>query len=59
MTDRRARAQVIGSLVAIAALLWALLLRDDVALPPAQASVGWMMVAVLGAYVLFAWRGRR
>lgn len=59
MTDgRRTRAQVIGSVVAIAALLWALLIRSDVVLTPFHAAAGWIMVAGLALYLIHAWRRR-
>lgn len=55
---RRTRAQVIGAVVAIAALLWALLLRDDPAMTPGHRGVGWMMAAGLAAYLVLVWRRR-
>lgn len=59
MTDsRRTRAQVIGCVVAIAALLWALLVRSDLVLTPFHAAAGWIMVAGLAAYLLHVWRRR-
>lgn len=52
MSDRRTRARVAGSLIAIAALLWALLVRRDVELTPFHAGAGWLMVAGLVLYLL-------
>lgn len=56
--DRRTRAQVAGAIIAIAALLWALLVRDDVELTPFHAAVGWIMVAGLALYLFLVWRRR-
>ena len=59
MTDRRTRAQVIASVVVIAALVWALVFREDPAMTRGHAVVGWMMVAGLAGYVFLVWRRGR
>ncbi len=58
MTDRRTRAQAIASVVVIAALVWALVFRDDPTLGRGQAVVGWLMVAGLAGYLVLVWRRR-
>ena len=59
MTDRRTRAQAIASVVVIAALVWALVFRDDPTLTRGHAVVGWLMVAGLASYLLSVWRRGR
>lgn len=57
---RRRRVQIIAAIVALAALLWALLIRDSAPLDGGQYAVGWLFVAALVAFLVTAfWRGRK